>query len=154
MQYHAEFNFHRKPSRHRTPWNIAERTGDERVIPVFRRFVELRERLVPYLTEQARTSIDAGLPLMRPLFFTAPHDELVWTRPLQWMLGDDLLVAPVTEQGAKNWPVYLPAGDWVDAWTGETIEGAREITRAAPIDEIPVYLRASAPTGLRRAFEV
>ncbi len=73
MQYHSEFNHHRTPSRDRTPWNIAERTGDERVLPVSRRFVQLRERLVPYLAEETRHAIAAGEPLMRPLFFDAPQ---------------------------------------------------------------------------------
>ena len=60
MQYHSEYNHHRKPSRDRTPWNVAERTGDRDVIPLFRRFVRLRERLVPYLAEQGRRSLEHG----------------------------------------------------------------------------------------------
>ncbi|WP_308201592.1 TIM-barrel domain-containing protein [Sphaerisporangium perillae] len=72
MQYHSEFNHHRSPSRDRTPWNIARRTGDERVLPVFRKFAHLRERLVPYLAEQARVAVAGGPPLMRGLFFDHP----------------------------------------------------------------------------------
>ena len=153
MQYHSEFNHHRTPSRDRTPWNIAERTGDSRVIPVFKKFTDLRERLVPYLAASARASIASGAPLMRPLYFDHRADEQVWEFPLQWMLGPDLLVAPVLSPGATEWAVYLPAGDWVDAFTGVRESGGRVVTRATPIDELPVYARADAWERLRSAFE-
>jgi len=54
MQYHSEFNHHREPSNDRTPWNVAERTGDPAGLTLFRRFARLCEELVPYLVEQAR----------------------------------------------------------------------------------------------------
>ena len=151
MQYHSEFNHHRTPSRDRTPWNIAERTGDERVLSVSRRFVQLRERLVPYLAEEARHAIAAGEPLMRPMFFDAPHDPAVWEHPVQWMLGRDILVAPVIEPGADTWTVHLPAGEWIDAFSGEPV-AAGHVERAVPIDELPVYVRESAWPRLREVF--
>jgi alpha-glucosidase (family GH31 glycosyl hydrolase) len=152
MQYHSEFNHHRTPSRDRTPWNIAERTGDARVIPVFKKLADLRERLVPYLAESARDSIATSNPLMRPLYFDNPEDPEVWEHPLQWMLGPDLLVAPVLEPGATEWTVYLPEGDWVDAFTGAA-QTAGLVTRPTPIDEVPVYVRAAAWERLRPVFE-
>ncbi|MFE9204533.1 TIM-barrel domain-containing protein [Micromonospora sp. NPDC007230] len=141
MQYHSEFNHHREPSVDRTPWNIAERTGEPRVLEVFRRFARLREDLVPYLVEQAERSVRTGKPLMRPLFFDHPGDERVWNWPQQWQLGDDLLVSPVTEPGVTTWPVWLPAGEWEDFFTGERHVGPVEVHRSVPIDEIPVYRR-------------
>ncbi|MFG1705160.1 TIM-barrel domain-containing protein [Nonomuraea sp. M3C6] len=142
MQYHSEFNHHRTPIRDRTPWNIAAQTGDERVIPVFRRLVELRERLVPYLAEQARAAI-GGKPLMRGLFFDHPHDPNVWRHPLQYKLGDALLVAPVTEPDISEVTVYLPEGEWVDVWTGAALPGGREVTLpATALDRPPVLCTA------------
>lgn len=152
MQYHSEFNHHRSPSRDRTPWNIAERHGDDRVIPVVRRIVELRERLVPYLAESARAAIAAREPLMRPLFFDWADDPAVWERPLQWMLGAELLVAPVVEEGATRWSTALPAGDWVDVWTGDPVPGGGVVERDVPIDVIPVYCRAEAWGRMRGVF--
>ncbi|WP_411720251.1 TIM-barrel domain-containing protein [Mycetocola sp.] len=152
MQYHSEFNHHRTPSHDRTPWNIAERTGDERVLPVFRRWVKLRERLVPYLAEQARLSIESGMPLMRALYFDWPTDEKVWQYPLQWMLGDDILVAPVLEPDAAEWEVYLPEGDWVDAFTGTPVNGGAVVRRLVPYDELPVYVRRAAWQILSEVF--
>ncbi|MBA3875853.1 MAG: glycoside hydrolase family 31 [Anaerolinea sp.] len=152
MQYHSEFNHHHLPSRDRTPWNIAERTGDPRVIPVFRRFAQLREGLVPYLVEQARRSVETGRPLMRALVFDWPNDPTIWDHPIEYMLGDDLLVAPVTEPGVASWQVYLPEGGWVDAWTGEPIRGPRVIEREAPLDQIPVYVAAGEAESLLPLF--
>ena len=151
MQYHSEFNHHRTPSRDRTPWNIAERTGDERVLPVSRRFVQLRERLVPYLATEARHAIGAGEPLMRPLFFDVPDDPAVWEHPVQWMLGRDILVAPVIEPATGTWTVHLPAGEWIDAFSGAPVAAGR-VERSVPIDELPVYVRASAWPRLREVF--
>lgn len=152
MQYHSEFNHHRSPSRDRTPWNIAERTGDERVLPIVRELVRLRERLVPYLAAQAAETIRTDRPLMRPLFFDWPRDPEVWADEPAWMLGSDLLVAPVVEPGARQRSLYLPPGDWVDAWTGERVAGGRRIVAEAPIDRIPVFVVARAPRELRESF--
>ena len=141
MQYHAEYNHHRLPSNDRTPWNIAERTGDPRVIPVFRRFAQVREQIVPYLVEQAARTVETGRPLMRALGFEYPDDARAWDHPFQYLLGDDLLVAPVFEPGVTSLEVYLPEGQWVDFWTGERIAGGRSADREVPLDTIPVYTR-------------
>jgi 1,3-alpha-isomaltosidase len=152
MQFHSEFNRHRTPRRERTPWNIADRSDDERVLPLFRRFVELRERLVPYLGEQARRSIESGKPLMRALCFEVDRDESIWEFPYEWFLGDDLLVAPVVEEGSQRSRLYLPAGDWVDPWSGDTVEGAAVVERPAPLHEIPVYVAAARAARLVPLF--
>lgn len=153
MQYHSEFNFHRSPSRDRTPWNVAEQSGDDRVLPVFRRFAKLRERLVPYLVAEARRTIATDAPLMRPLYFDAPRDERVWQYPMQWMLGDSILVAPVTEPDVESWCGYLPEGEWVDAFTGIPVD-AGEFERATPIDELPVFVRHDKWNYLGAVFEM
>lgn len=152
MQYHSEYNHHRRPLRDRTPWNIGERWDDPTVVPAVREWVLLRERLIPYLAEQTRLAIAAGTTLMRPLYFDHPTDERVWERPLQWMLGDDLLVAPVTEEGAATWEVYLPRGAWIDVWTGEELEGGRIVTREVPLEITPVYCRRATWPAMRAVF--
>ncbi|WP_053207850.1 TIM-barrel domain-containing protein [Jiangella muralis] len=153
MQYHSEFNHHRLPARDRTPWNVAAQTGDERVLPVFRRFAHLREQLVPYLTSSAASAVSGGAPLMRGLFFDFPADASVWSVvDRQFLLGDALLVAPVLSAGSATWDVYLPAGSWVDVWTGAVVDGGRTVTRPVPLDEIPVYCRAADWPSLRPAF--
>ncbi|QLD11869.1 glycoside hydrolase family 31 protein [Microbacterium oleivorans] len=153
MQYHSEFNHHRTPSADRTPWNIAERTGDLAVIDEVRALVELRERLVPYLAAAARRAVSQSVPLMRPLYFDHPQDEQVWQHPVQWMLGDGLLVAPVLEPDARSWGVYLPSGDWVDVWTGRTITGGRVVeVDVTDRSVVPVFAVADRWPGLEAVF--
>jgi alpha-glucosidase (family GH31 glycosyl hydrolase) len=150
MQYHAEYHHHRPPNRDRTPWNIAERTGDARVIPAFRAFARLRDRLVPHLDREGRHAVHAALPLMRPLGFDDPDDDEVWRHPFQYRLGRHLVVAPVTEPGASSARVYLPAGDWTDLWTGDPVSGPGFVERDAPLTSIPVFIDAGAAAPLRR----
>jgi len=90
---------------------------------------------------------------MRPLFFDWPDDPHIWDFPLQYRLGGAFLVAPVTEPGVEAWRVYLPAGRWVDAWTGQEFRGPSEIERLVPLDLIPVYIAAEAAGELRLLFE-
>lgn len=143
MQYHSEFNHHRLPLRDRTPWNIAERSGDPRVLEVFRRYAKLRERLVPYLVAETEAGLAENKPLMRGLFFDHADDPAIWDHQDQFLLGSALLVAPVTEPGATGRSVYLPAGDWVDVWTGEPVTGGGAIERHAPLGTIPVFATAA-----------
>lgn len=154
MQYHSEFNHHRSPSRDRTPWNIAERSGDERVLEMSRNIVQLRERLVPYLAAESEWAVEMGTSVMRPLFFDWPHDERLWSQPLQWMLGRDILVSPVTAEGTLEHTATLPRGDWVYAFTGERVVGGETDSRRVPWDHVPVYVRAEAWDDLASVFSV
>ncbi len=154
MQYHSEYNHHRRPIRDRTPWNVAAQTGDERVMPIFRRFAHVRQRLRPYLHAQAALTIRTGWPLMRALCLVRPNDPEVWARPEQFLLGDELLVAPVTRQGATQQTAYLPAGRWINAWTSEIVTGGREVTVPAPLDRVPVWCRQRSWRSLRHVFDV
>ncbi|MER7275124.1 TIM-barrel domain-containing protein [Dactylosporangium sp. NPDC000244] len=144
MQYHSEFNHHRTPSRDRTPWNIAEQTGDARVLPVFRHYAHLRERLVPYLAEQAARAVDTGWPLLRAVALAHPHEPEAWAHPFDFQLGDELFVAAVLEEGATTREAFLPPGRWTDLRTGETSDGGRVVTVDAPLEEIPVWCRREA----------
>lgn len=152
MQYHSEHNGHRTPLRDRTPWNIADRNEAPYVLDVYRSFAKLRDRLVPYLSTELRAGIEDARPLMRPMSFDWPHDREVWRYPLQYMLGRDMLVAPVTEPGITKWSVYLPGEDWVDAWTGEVI-GPGDVIVDAPIERIPVFLRHENTEDLMTLFQ-
>lgn len=149
MQYHAEYNGHRTPSNDRTPWNIAERTRDPRVLTAYRRLAQTRDRIVPYLVEQGGLAVTTGRPLMRALAFEWPDDQRVWNYPFQYLLGDDLLVAPVVEPGVMELEVYLPDGEWVDAWTGARMQGGRVVARDAEVGTIPLFLRNGRTLPIR-----
>ncbi|GAB2907365.1 glycoside hydrolase family 31 protein [Streptomyces mayteni] len=117
----------------------------EEAYAVMTRYLRLRERIRPYVDEQMRTAAREGLPVMRPLFLEFPDDEPSWTVTDQFLLGPDLLVAPVTEAGATHRDVHLPAGArWTCAWTGATHPGGATVRLDAPLDRIPLLLRDDA----------
>jgi len=102
----------------------------------------LRERLRPYVTEQMATASATGVPPMRALFLEFPDEAPAWEVADEFMFGPDILVAPVTEQGARERDVYLPEGaSWLDAWTGQPVEEHGWVNAPAPLERIPVYLR-------------
>lgn len=89
------------------------------------------------------------MPPMRPLLLEFPADPLAADVADEFLLGPDLLVAPVVEAGARVRDVYLPAGaSWRDAWTGESRPAGTFHTAVAPLDRIPVYLRDEADLPL------
>ncbi|MBK8780715.1 MAG: hypothetical protein IPO22_02695 [Anaerolineales bacterium] len=141
MQYHSEFNDHRIPLRDRTPWNIAERTGQPEVIDIYRHFTKTRMRLLPYITAEARHCAETGEPLMRPLFLDWPTDSQAWQIADQYCFGRALMIAPVLEPGMTERRLYLPEGQWQDFWTGEKFTGQQWITVSAPLESIPVFQR-------------
>ena len=91
---------------------------------------------------------------MRGLFMDFPHDPNVVNLGDEYMFGPALLVAPVTEQGATTRSVYLPAGsDWYNYWTNERLKGGQTIVASAPIDTIPLFVRAGSILPLGEPVE-
>ena len=144
MQIHSEYNHHKLPSNDRTPWNLARCFSDPSILTIFGKFSQIREKLIPYLSLEGKSALETGRPLLAGLFFDFLNDDQIWSVSHQYLLGRDLLVAPVTAEGAKSWRVYLPAGDWVSLWRGEIFKGPNWIEVACPIAEIPVFLRAES----------
>ena len=138
MQYHSEYNAHRKPSNDRTPWNMQEQTGDTRIIPVFRHFVDTRLRLMPYIWQEAQYSARTGQPMMRAVQLTHPASS-----PYDYFFGRDLLISPVTEEGVSSWTIALPPGEWRDFWT-DTVYTGDQVTVDASLDRIPAFVRSGA----------
>lgn len=116
----------------------------EPVYQILSRYAALRERLRPYVAGLMAEAHTHGDPLMRPMFYDHPGDERSWTLDDQYMFGPDLLVAPILAAGVTERDVWLPSGDWVDAWTGEARSGGASIRCPAPLHQIPVFVRAGA----------
>ncbi|MDX6228802.1 MAG: alpha-D-xyloside xylohydrolase [Frankiales bacterium] len=107
--------------------------------------LQLRERLRPYLHEQLSEASARGLPLMRPLLLAFPADPVCWEVEDQFLCGNDILVAPVTELGARSRLVYLPAGaTWTAVDGGACHDGGQWLGVAAPLHSIPLFLRDNA----------
>nr|WP_307844332.1 TIM-barrel domain-containing protein [Actinospica acidithermotolerans] len=117
----------------------------EQAYPILREHLFLRERLRPYIATLSEAAHREGAPVMRPLFFEFPDDPEAWRIDDEFLLGPDILVAPVTVAGATSRPVYLPAGvEWLETDTGFSHLGGTCIDAAAPIERIPVFVRAGA----------
>ena len=115
--------------------------GDE-AYDIISEQMALRERLRPYVMAQMATASTTGLPPTRALFLEFPDEVPAWEVADEYMFGPDVLVAPVTSQGATTREVYLPEGAaWLDAWTGEPVKQNGWVTAEAPLTRIPVYLR-------------
>lgn len=149
MQYHSEYTAPGQPSKDRTPWRIQEHSGDARVIPLARHFARLRMALLPYLAREAAHSAASGEPMLRALLLDHPDDAECWRIADQYRLGRDLLVAPVVQEGAGGRRLYLPRGDWFELWGGAAMGGGRWLEVDAPLDQIPVFVRAGAVLPLR-----
>ncbi len=117
----------------------------DEVYEICKKFLELREKMKPYITKLMAEAHLKGTPVMRPLFYDFPEDGKCWENDRQYMFGPDILVAPVMEEGQRRMTVYLPEGSsWTNAWTRENFEGGREIGTEAPLEEIPLFLRDGA----------
>lgn len=156
MQYHSEFNHHQQPSNDRTPWSIAERTESADVLPVFRFFTHLRMNLMPYILHTARSASNTGIPMMRALCLAYPEDEGVDSYPYQYMFGESLLVAPITEPDIAQVEVYLPEGDWYSFWDGKFFKGGMAYKLSTTLEQIPVFVRANSlvPLNLNEEFQL
>lgn len=108
------------------------------------KMINLRYRLLPYIYSTSWDVTSNGGSLMRPLFADFPADKKLPEIADEYLFGKSILVAPVTSE-EKSRSLYLPAGTrWIDFWTGEAQDGGREITRRAPIDIIPLYVKAGS----------
>jgi hypothetical protein len=114
---------------------------DPRTLETYREYVLLHERLVPYIRASAATAARAGIPIIRPLCLADGSDPRGWELADAYLFGPSLWVAPVLEEGATERSVYLPAGEWLDFWSGERATGGRELVVDTPVEHIPAWVR-------------
>ena len=107
-------------------------------------FDNVRYRLMPYIYSLAWRVTNDAYTLMRPLVMDFPHDQQVLNVGDQFMFGPAILVNPVTEQGATSRRLYLPNVKWYDFWTGAAHRGGEAVDAAAPLDRLPLYVRAGS----------
>lgn len=117
---------------------------DEESTAHWKRYAIAHTKLYPYLASLAADAVTDGTPLFRHTWLEFPEDPEAAGLSYQYMLGDALLVAPVLDEGATEVRLWLPAGTWVDFWTGEQVTGGAWIDAAAPMEDIPVYVRAGS----------
>lgn len=126
-------------TRRQEPWLFDEKTRD-----AVRKTVRLRYRFIPYIYDLARECERTGEPIVRPLVYEYPHDKMVRNICDEYLLGKFVLAAPVTVPGKFAREVYLPEGEWYDYETNEKYTGGKYILADAPLDKVPVFIRAGA----------
>lgn len=132
-------NHSNKGSIYQEPWQFGEEVMD-----IYRKYVTLRYCLLPYFYDLFVIGEQTGLPVLRPLVLHYESDSNVRELNDEFLVGENILAAPVVMQGARNRMVYLPGGNWTDYHTGERLEGGRYIIAHAPLDICPVYIKAGS----------
>jgi alpha-D-xyloside xylohydrolase len=113
--------------------------------PILEKYLRLRYALMPYIYSLGYHTWETGAPFLRALPLDFPDDPKVADLRDEYMFGPAFLVAPVTEQGATSREVYLPAGaDWYNYWTNEKLKGGQTVKVDAPIDTLPLFVRAGS----------
>jgi hypothetical protein len=112
-----------------------------------RKYLELKQRLTPYLYTYSREAYDTGVPTARAMVLEIPNDPTTWSKRTQYqfMSGEWLLVAPVFQDAPIRDDIYLPAGKWIDYWDGTELNGPTTLNSyAAPLEKLPLFVKAGA----------
>ncbi len=120
----------------RMPWFYGDETLEH-----WRKAAELHLKAAPLMMRLWQEAQTTGVPPVRGLWVEYPKDERARQEDQQWLLGPNVLVAPVVEQGAITRDVYLPQGCWRHVDTGAQFEGPRDVTVPAPIDTLPYFFK-------------
>lgn len=114
----------------------------EEAYEICKTYLNLREKMKPYITELMKDAHEKGTPVMRPLFYDFSEDKNAWNIENQYMFGGNVLVAPILYADQREREVYFPEGStWKNYWTGEVYQGGQTVRVEAPIDKLPVFLR-------------
>ncbi len=131
------------------PWRFGKHYED-----IIRKYLKLRYQLLPFLYTTLEEAHRTGVPPFRPLVLNYQDDPNTYNLDDQFMIGNDLLAAPVLKPDVTRRLVYLPKGVWYDYWTNKKYEGGTTITVDAPLETVPLFVRGGAiiPSGPRLNF--
>lgn len=122
------------------PWAYGEEA-----FGILRSYIEMREKLRPYISNVMSEAHLHGTPAIRPLFFNFPQDSNTWDSTDTYMFGNDIVVKPISNYQQRECRIYLPSGvTWVNVWTGEQVEGGKEYCVEAPLEIIPLFVRSGS----------
>ncbi|WP_407889002.1 glycoside hydrolase family 31 protein [Levilactobacillus sp. N40-8-2] len=123
-------------TRRQEPWAFGEPT-----LSIYRKYLKLRYRFIPYLYDLFAQESQTGLPVMRPLVLNYEDDPRTRDLNDEYMVGDDVLVAPIVQKSQIKRLVYLPAGKWIDFWNNREYTGNQDIVADAPLDKLPLFIK-------------
>jgi alpha-glucosidase len=131
------------------PWRYGKFYED-----IIRKYLKLRYRLLPFLYTTLAEASQTGMPLFRPLVLNYQNDSNTLNLDDQFMIGEDLLVAPILQPNQASRLVYLPEGVWYDYWSGKKQKGGTMVRVDAPLEVVPMFIRGGAiiPEGPEMNF--
>lgn len=130
------------------PWNFENWSGGD-AIEISKKFTALHAQYTPYIMKRFRLAAETGEPVNAPIWWLDPNDQVAQSIFDQFTLGDDIIAAPVVEEGATVRDIYLPIGDWVDGNTNQLYKGPMWLMQyPAPLDVLPFFVRRDALVGL------
>ena len=122
------------------PWKYGQKVEGD-----MKKMLDLRYRLLPYIYSEAWQVTQNGSTIMRPLVMDFREDGMAVNQAYQYMFGKSFLVAPIVEAGATEWELYLPKDiDWFNFWTGQKFSGGQTVKTEAPLDKIPLFVKAGS----------
>ena len=153
MRLHGSRCRHHEP----TP-GLLEPSGDpneiwsfgERNFEIIKKILLIREKLRPYIQKQFDTASEKGYPVIRPIFFHHPDNEICYSLESQYFFGDDIIFAPIVNKGQTEKEVYLPDDEWILAKDGKIYSKGWHTVKA-DIDEFIAFVRKG--TNLKKCFE-
>ncbi len=129
---------------YKEPWHYGEEAQR-----IFKKYDQLRYRLLPYLYSHAYEMYQTGMPLMRALVLAYQDDPNTYDIADQYLLGSHMMICPVTTKGAQTRVVYLPEGTWINYWTGQPYEGKQYLNVVTPLDTMPIFIKGGAIIPMR-----
>ena len=124
--------------------------NDQEAINHLARMTKIYKKLSKYIKAAVKENAEKGIPVQRPLFMHYEADQKCYDLKYQYLLGRDLLVAPVYQKEKDEWEVYLPEDNWIHLWSGKELSGG-EIKVKAPLGQPPVFYRKDSES--RQLFE-
>jgi alpha-glucosidase len=121
------------------PWRFGKYYED-----IIRKYLKLRYQLLPFLYTTLEEAHRTGVPLFRPVLLNYQDDPNTYNLDDEFMIGNDLLVAPVLKPDVTRRLVYLPKGSWYDYWTHKKHEGGTMVSSDAPLETVPMFVRAGS----------
>jgi alpha-glucosidase len=132
-------NHHAVDGYDQEPWRFGKYYED-----IIRKYLKLRYQLLPFLYTTLEEAHRTGVPLFRPLLLNYQDDANTYNLDDEFMIGDDLLVAPIVKPDVTQRLVYLPKGVWYDYWTNKKYSGGTMIRADAPLETVPMFVRGGA----------
>jgi alpha-glucosidase len=128
------------------PWSFGEKVEN-----VIKKYIQLRYTWLPHLYTLFHEASKTGVPVMRPLFMEYPSDKNTFNLADQFLIGDNVLIAPILKPSTFHRVVYLPEGIWYDYWTGKDYQGGNHIMMEAALDTLPIFIKEGAILPHREA---